>query len=235
MPEHTDLVNSLIADDLSSAADDVRSALTRYLEIAEMAAELDPTPISYQQSTVLYDTVQYTLENVNALSRFRGDHVLVEARNAEHPYLEMMMLAASPHWEDRIRAKALHLDLDREITLPDDFPCIYEPADSPRRRSAHHAKPFVWVASADEALLHQVLPHYRELWDSHQAQWPHSPNREFVVGRLSGIEPYAVFRPGATIADVIGKTLLTHPDMYERAPKHLQEMSFRHRAKNTKN
>lgn len=224
-----------IVDDISSAADEVRRAFDRYRSAVTAAAELEHNALSFQNSPAGIDNMRFDLSNVNTLRPYRGDHALVGAAGAEDPFLEMLLWKESPHWEDRIRAKALYLDLSGEITLPDGFPCIYEPADSPKRQGSNNPRPFVWIASADEDLLRDVLPLYRELWTSYEDQWPTSPNRTFELGRLDGVSPYQVFRPGATVADVIGATLLTHTEMYARAPKHLQEMSFRHRAKATTN
>lgn len=218
----------LLADELATAADAVRQAVEHYREVAALSSALDATDLAYLPSTALLDTKDYKLDGVNALYPFRNDGVLQSAAGAEDPFTEMVLLEASPHWQDRIRAKALHLNLADEVTLPDGFPCIFEPVDSPRNARHVNQRRFVWVASPDEDMLHELLPLYRELWAAYENQWPTTPNRSFVVGRLDGVSPYGVFRPGATPADVIGRTMLTHDGMYARAPEHLKRMHPRH-------
>lgn len=112
----------------------------------------------------------------------------------------------------------------RSITLPDGFPCIHEPADSPRSKTSKNPRVFNWVVSPDEEMLRELLPLYRDLWASYKAQWPHSPNRVFELGRLDGVAPHQVYRPGTTVEQVIGATMLTHTEMYRTAPQHLREM-----------
>lgn len=215
---------ALLADELTTAADAVRRAVEYYREVAGMSGVLDATDLAYTPSTALLDTKDFKLEGVNTLSPFRNDGVLQAAAGAEDPLVEMLLLEASPHWQDRIRAKAMHLTTANGIRLPDGFPCIYEPANSPRNERVLNPRPFIWVASPDEDMLHELLPLYRELWESYENQWPSTPNRTFEVGRLNGVAPYGVFRPGATAVAVIARTMLTHDRMYARAPQHLREM-----------
>ena len=216
---------ALLADELSTAEDAVRRAVEHYQDVAARSDILDATDLGYTPSTAMLDMKDYRLDSVGALRPFRNDSVLHSAAGAENPLVELLLLEASPRWQDRIRAKALQLALANDVTLPDGFPCIYEPRDD-RRSSARN---YVWVASPDEGMLHELLPLYRELWASYESQWPNSPNREFVVGRLDGVSPYKVFRPGATPADVIARTMLTHDGMYARAPEHLKQMHPRHK------
>jgi hypothetical protein len=108
--------------------------------------------------------------------------------------------------------------------MPDGFPCIFEPADSPKKADVLNPQPFVWVASLDERMLHELLPFYRELWGAYENQWPHSPHRTFEVGLLDGVATHGICRPGTTPAQVIGQTMLTHPDMQRTAPAHLRAM-----------
>lgn len=171
----------------------------------------------------------YDVSGVNMLARFGQDAKIAEATEHSHLLLmEAAILAVSPHWEDRIRAEAIRQAAYNSITLPNGFPCIYEPADSPKGARNSNARVFHWVVSPDEAMLHELLPLYRELWDSYESQWPHSPNRTFEVGRLDAVLPHRVFRPGTTPEQVIGATMLTHTDMYRRAPQHLREMHPSH-------
>lgn len=220
---------AILADELMSAAGAVRRAVQQYREIAGMSGVLDASDLVYKPSTALIDTKDFTFNAANSLHPFRSDGVLQAAAGAEDPFVEMLLLEASPHWQDRIRAKVMHLTTANDITLPDGFPCIYEPADSPKNERVLNPRPLIWVASPDEGMLRELLPLYRELWESYENQWPSTPNRTFEVGRLNGVAPYGVFRPGATAADVIGRTMLTHDGMYARAPEHLKQMHPRHK------
>jgi hypothetical protein len=219
------------ADDLSQAGDAVLAAVQEYRRVLAAGPLLESTEITYKASKIASIDQTYKIDTVNAISPYAHDHVLVQALNEEHPSLQALLLEFSPHWEDRIRAAALREHLHRDVTLPDGFPCIYEPAESPKRASVLNPAPFVWVASPDEEMLHKLLPLYRELWDSYENQWPHSENRQFVVGRLNGVSPRGVYRPGTTPAQVIGHTMLTHERMYGLAPAHLQQMHPRNARK----
>jgi len=207
----------------------VRNAFAAFeLSVASDAHE-EAHPLAYAPSTALLDDHHYSVNNINARSHFSDDSVITGAIDADQPLLEIAMLAVSPHWEDRVRAAVVRASIGTGITLPDDFPCIYEPADSPKKAGLKSPRPSAWVISADEAMLHELLPLYQELWDAYESQWHHSPNRTFKVGRLSGLSPYSVYRPGTTPAAVIGQTMLVHSDMYRTAPEHLRRMHPRFR------
>lgn len=212
------------ADQLSQAEHAILTAIQQYRDILAEGPTLDATEITYKPSKVVIDDRAFKIESVNTLSPFRYDGVIAQAADRDIPSLQVLLLALSPHWEDRIRAAALQGHLRNEITMPDGFPCIYVPADSPSNVQISRPSPFVWVASADEAMLHELLPLYRELWGAYEAQWRHTPNRTFVVGRLDKVAPYGVYRPGTTPAEVIGQTMLTHQGMYKTAPAHLRQM-----------
>lgn len=171
-----------------------------------------------------YDDRLYKTHSIHVAEHYCEDTVFVAASGSDLPSLQSVLLSLSPHWQDRLRAAALRDSLNDEITLPDGFPCIYEPANSPRYRDYLRPRDHAWVVSPDEEMLHELLPLYRELWGSYEDQWPHSPNRTFEVGRLNGLSPFGVYRPDTTPAEVIGQTMLTHTDMYRRAPEHLREM-----------
>lgn len=153
---------------------------------------------------------------------FRNDSVAQGTAADIHP------LASSPDWEDRIRAEVLRSSLS--ITLPDQFPCIYETADSPNhmRHRAKLAKPFAWVVSPDFDLLNAVLADYQELWDGYTAQWGPSARRTMAIGRLDGLSTHGVYRPGTTPEQVLGRTMLTHSDMYRHASERLKQMHPQH-------
>ncbi|WP_026534626.1 hypothetical protein [Arthrobacter sp. H14] len=87
---------------------------------------------------------------------------------------------------------------------------------------------FHWVVSPDEEMLRELLPLYRELWASYEAQWPHSPDRVFELDRLDGVPPHQVYRSETTVEQVIGATMLTHSEMYRTAPQHLRRMHPSH-------
>jgi hypothetical protein len=216
------------ADELSRAEDAILEAVQEYRRVLAEGPVLDSTEISYKPSTALIDDQRFKIEPTNTLYPYRYDGVLNEAAGTELPALQVLLLAESPHWEDRIRAKALYASMREDITLPDGFPCIYEPADSPNKGDHLYKVPSVWVASPDEAMLHALLPLYRELWDAHESQWPHAPNRTFEVGRLDKVSPHRVYRPGTTPDQVIAQTMLTHDDMYRTAPEHLKKMHPRY-------
>lgn len=169
--------------------------------------------INYKPTTGGIDTGEYDVRDRDG---WRKDSVVRAGIE------DLAALAHSSCWEDRVRAAVL---LDRiEVTLPDQFPCLYEPAESPRRSGALRSQPFVWVASPDIDMLRALLPDYQELWDSYNAQWGPNSQQTFVVGRLDGVSPRGVYRPGATPEQVIGSTMLTHGDLYGRAPERLRRM-----------
>lgn len=191
------------------------------------------SPVS-QDKALVYEarsTNQHTYDvsGLNLLTRFRGDDVVVDAVLEPANILETAHeLAQSPRWEDRLRAEALRQAAAERITLPNGFPCIYEPADSPRHADSKYPRAFVWVISPDEAMLHELLPLYRELWAAYEAQWPNSAHRTFRFGRLDRLSVTSVYRPGTTVQQVIGSTMLTHTDMYRTAPAHLKAMHPQH-------
>jgi hypothetical protein len=212
------------ADQLSQAEDAILAAFQVYSETLAAGPLLDPSELLYRSGSAPDNEHKFNLEPVGVHRRFAYDGVFAHATESEAPLAHQLLLSLSPHWEDRIRAVALQRFLRDEITMPNGFPCIYEPANSPRNAEALNPKPFVWVASPDEAMLHELLPLYRELWDSYEAQWSHTPNRTFEVGRLNRVAASGVYRPGTTPVDVISQTMLTHSDMYRTAPDHLRQM-----------
>lgn len=177
------------------------------------------SPITYRPNTAGIDTGRYNVTGI-LVDEFRGDVVL------ESDIDDLAALAASESWEDRIRAEVLRNRLT--ITLPDQFPCLYETPDS-RRRTDH--RPHPWVASPDMDMLVELLPDYQELWDRYTARRGLSHRRIFAVGRLDGIPPYRLYRPGVTAANVIGHAMLEVPEMYHTAPERLRAMSLRGSAK----
>lgn len=177
-----------------------------------------PRPLVYQPDTAGLDVGRY---NVNHPGReFRDDLI------AASDFPDLPALASSPHWEDRVRAEVLRQRL--RVSLPDQFPCIYETVDSPNRQRHLTPQPHPWVISPDLEMLTSLLPDYQELWDSYTSQWGDSARRTFAVGRLDGLKPNGVYRPGTTPEQVIGSTMLTHEDMYRRAPERLRAMHPRH-------
>lgn len=169
--------------------------------------------LTYKPNSAGIDTGTYDLTDHS----FRGDPVACQSLN------EIAHFLTSDHWEDRIRAELLRQQ--RSVTLPDQFPCIYETEDSPnQRRSGAHFRLHAWVKSPDISLLRAVLDDYQELWDGYPAQWGPGARRTFAVGLHDGLSPYGVYRPGATPAQVIGSTMLTHPDMYRWASERLKRM-----------
>ena len=139
---------------------------------------------------------------------------------------DLPRLTASPDWEDRVRAQVLLGR--RHVKLPDQFPCIHETPDSPSHRGHVPRALFAWVISPDIEMLRALLPVYQELWDAYTSQWGPSSRRTLAVGRLDGLDPQRVYRPGTTPAQVIGHALLVHDGMYQRAPEHLKAMCPRH-------
>lgn len=135
---------------------------------------------------------------------------------------ELHALSQSDDWQDRVRAEIVR---ERStITLPDGFPCIYEQEDSPNKSAHKYPAPTAWVVSPDIDMLRELLPLYQELWDAYTSQWGPASRRVMAAGRLNGLSPRGVCRPGTTPEQVIGSTMLTHTGMYRTAPKHLQEM-----------
>lgn len=171
-----------------------------------------------------YNDHVYDLADVNVGMRFADDPVVASAANTpENLLLESHRLSSSGHWQDRIRAEILRREAKEAITLPDGFPCIYEPADP------HYAtrRPFVWVASPDADMLQRLLPYYQELWRAYASQWPGKVERTLLFGHLDGLPTTGVYRPGTTHEQVIGDTMMTH-NMYALAPEHLRRMHPQH-------
>jgi hypothetical protein len=215
--------NTAHPTNLAEAEAAVAEAIANYRRIADERAE-PATEIAFTPSPSLRDDHRYTAHSIHVADHFRSDTTFVSAARTEIPSLQAVLLSLSPHWQDRIRAAALKESFRDEITLTDGFPCIYEPATSPRNKGHLRPSNYAWVISPDEEMLHELLPLYRELWGSYEDQWPHTPNRTFEVGRLNGLSPFGVYRPGTTPAEVIGQTMITHTEMYRRAPEHLQRM-----------
>lgn len=178
--------------------------------------------IRYSPSTVGLDLGLYDLSLRDSL---RDDVV------ASATIDDLAELARSPHWEDRIRAE--HLRDRTTITLPDQFPCIFETPDSPNRADLKYQFPFARVVSPDMDMLVELLPDYQELWDSHTSQWGPGSRRIMAVGRLDGLSPRGVYRPGTAPSQVIGHTMQVH-NMYRRAPERLKEMHPQHEQWNRK-
>ena len=140
---------------------------------------------------------------------------------------DLAVLAASPNWEDRVRAQVLHNRV--KITLPDQFPCIYETPDSPSgMRFGRNYRLHAWVISPDIDMLHTLLPDYQEVWDAYHSQWGPSSRRLMAVGRADGLAPHSVYRPGTTPDQVISNTLLTHDGMYHLMPDRFKKLHPRH-------
>lgn len=170
-------------------------------------------PLNYQPTTAGLDTGRY---DVAATDAWGADAVTSASVD------DLPRLADSPHWEDRIRAEVLRRNL--AIRLPDQFPCIYETADSPTKSAHMHKRPTAWVISPDLDMLRALLDDYQELWDAYTSQWGATSRRTFAVGRLDGLTPHGVYGPGTTPEQVIGATMLTHSDMYARATERLRAM-----------
>lgn len=177
----------------------------------------DTRDLAYTPSPAGLDTSKY---DVSRDSWFAGDPVFAFCVD------DLAVLATSDHWEDRVRAEVLRRRLT--ITLPDQFPCIYETSDSPNQSRHKHKRPKPWIISPDIDMLHALLPGYQELWDNYTSQWGPGSRRTFAVGRLDGMTPHGVYRPGTTPEQVIGSTMLTHSDMYRRQPERLRRMHPQH-------
>lgn len=226
-PEEHERARRDHADEVLHAQDAILLAVQSYAELVKAGPgklDLDPTDIAYSPSTVLIDGGGYKIETTGLKDLYRYDPVLAVAQESDFPIAHELMLSLSPHWEDRVRAAALRRGARDPIVLPDGFPCIYEPASSPKNAGVLRPRDSAWVVSADVEMLEAVLPLYRELWDAYESQWPHTPNRAFEVGRLDGLTPYGVYRPGTTPEQVIGQTMMTHDGMYRTARDHLKAM-----------
>ena len=210
------------ANDLVCAEAELREALEEYRRAAALASVLDPTDIVYRASSAGRDNIRYTVGGSS--HSFRYDGPFQAAQGAGDTLFEALLLAASPHWQDRVRAEALLAAEHRPVTLPDGFPAIYEVEDSPNKARNKYRTRDPWVVSPDEAMLIELLPMYQELWDAYTAQWGPASRRVFAVGRLDGMSPRGVYRPGTTPEQVVGETMITHGDMYQRAPQHIKEM-----------
>ena len=169
----------------------------------------DPLDIIYRP----YPEGVRTYDTGNGKHWYRDDPVIAAAGIEE-----LTELASSPNWQDRIRAEIVRSST--RITLPDQFPVLYERADSPNRaRSGSFATENPWVISPDIDMLEELLPRYQELWDSYTSQWGPASRRVMTVGLRDGLSPYGVYRPGTTPEQVLKRTLKVHPDMRRRAPE----------------
>lgn len=158
--------------------------------------------------------------DVDEARAFAGDQV------AYATLTDLPDLASSPHWEDRVRAEVLRERT--KIVLPDQFPCIYETADSPHQAGVKYPKPSPWVVSPDIDMLTELLPTYQEAWDAYTAQWGEKSRRTFAVGRLDGLSTRGVYLPGTTPEQVMGHTMLVHTGIYRHAPEHIKAMHPQH-------
>ena len=172
--------------------------------------------LTYQQATGMRGA-RYDVDEDRA---FAGDQV------AYATLADLPDLAASPHWEDRVRAEVLRERT--KIVLPDQFPCIYETADSPTKADHKYPAPSAWVVSPDVDMLTRLLPIYQEAWDAYTSQWGPQSRRTFAVGALDGLSPRSVYLPGTTIEQVMAQTMYTHTGIYQRAPEHIKAMHPQH-------
>lgn len=168
--------------------------------------------IIYDPGTAGHDTGKYEITYGHRFALDTVGHLGLDA---------IAELSKSPHWQDRIRAE--YLRHHRRVTLPDQFPCIYETPDSPNRAGTPMPDGFAWVTSPDEDLLHAVLADYQELWDCYTSQWGPNRRRIFEVGKLDGLSPHGVYRPGTTPEQVLATTMLLHEEMYRRAPLRIRK------------
>lgn len=183
-----------------------------------MAPDIGYTPTHQPSYT-------YDLGTSNIARRFRTDPIITDAMthlDVDAIFEEVARLSVAEDWQDRVRAEALREAAHESITLPDQFPCIYDV-------NSHHRIPSyrAWVVSADADMLEALLPLYQELWDAYKSQWPEKPADErmtFAVGAMDGLSPRGVYFPGTTAEEVIGKTMLVHEGMYRLAPEHLRVM-----------
>lgn len=187
-------------------------------------ASHNPDELRYQPAGDYVADHRFGVRDLTVDRLFDGDPSFVNATRSPTPFVELQVLSTSPDWQDRIRAAAAQTWLRDSITMPDGFSCIYEPATSPSQRGYKYPRDMVWLASPDENMLHELLPLYRELWASYESQWRSTPERTYEVGRLDGVAPSRVYRPGTTVEQVIGDTMLTHDGMYRHAPEHLRRM-----------
>lgn len=163
---------------------------------------------------IVYRGDERTFYDVDSPRAYAADPAIANATLADLSYL-----VASPHWQDRVRAEVLRRAV--RVTMPDQFPCLYE-SDARADR-----KPIVWVASPDIAMLEALLPDYQALWDSHTDQWGPSHRRTFAVGLLDGVAATGIQRPGTTPEEVLVHTMVVH-EMYGRAPERLKALHPHH-------
>lgn len=126
---------------------------------------------------------------------------------------DIARLAQSPDWEDRLRGQ--YLLNHCKILLPDGFPCIFEPVDSPAQsHNGRLARVTPWVVSPDQDMLTDLLPEYQAMWDDYvlvqHHWWGPDARRTFVVGTLDELPSHGVFRVGTTVDDVLRKTANLH-------------------------
>ncbi len=214
---------SLIVAELLDAESALREALAAYRAASAAAATLEPCEVAYSPSSALRDDMRYDI-GTSPRHRLARDHVFQVADERDDALFEALVMASSPHWQDRIRAEALLASEGRPVALPDGFPAIYEVEDSPNKVRNMYPTRDPWVVSPDEGMLIELLPLYQELWDSYTAQWGPASRRIFAVGRLDGMRPRGVYRPGAAPEQVVGETMIIHQDMYRTAPQHIKEM-----------
>lgn len=175
-------------------------------------------PLAYTPPRVGIDTHTYALRFRDA---FTADPVVRLGID------DLPSLATSPHWPDRVRAELLREQLS--VTLPDQFPCLYETPDSPSQSRRKYPAPNPWVVSPDIDMLHLLLADYQQMWDAYTDQWGPASRRIFTVGRLDGLSPGQVYRPGATPADVIGHTMTVQGhDLYHRQDDRIRAMHPQH-------
>lgn len=157
----------------------------------------------YTHPNSLLDTKRYDLTSSYP---WRNDPV------ANMTLADVSALAASPHWEDRIRAAELVHSL--RPTLPDQFPVLYERHDSPNNnrdgKVNPHAREFNWVAHPVIDVLHDTLDAYQAIWDRYTDQWGPSARRVFAVGLRDGVSAHGVFTPEARTQDILSQAILTH-------------------------
>lgn len=173
--------------------------------------------LSYEPNNVGIDSGDYRLDERGAFSE---DWV------SQSSLADIVELSESPNWEDRLRAEIIRSRA--RITLPDGFTCIYETPGSPSQSGFKFPREKAWVVSPDEEMLADLLPVYQDLWDHHTRQWGDASRRVFALGYLNGLSPRRVYRPGTTVAQVIGGTMLLHTDFYQTAPDYIRAMHPMH-------